>query len=444
MTLGVFHNCMILKALYLFLIYVFIHRILVEYGILPNAAKWLVELTSIAVVPVIFLYYAITKKFMARPGYFIAIFMLFLVAFTGSVVNQSSAAALIMGFRHHFKYLPFFILPMVCLFSEKEIKNILLLLGGLLLLQLPVTLFQRFVMFSSVTTGDVVGGTIASSGVVSVLMVSAISLLYSLYLSKQITTKKMLVVAFCFFIPTTINETKATFILLPLGLLLATILYGDKNMLLKMKKLALYGLLSVLFVSAFIYMYDILYGSKFERSFFDYLVQEKEGRGYLYYGDKRTQERIEEGKRIGRVDAVVTALKKTSDDFGHLMLGVGIGNALTTRISFLKTGDSELRQYFPDLTTIPNIIWELGVLGLMLHFALFFMLFKDALALRSMSGFFGAFGLGWACVIGIMAVTLFYVNVLYSDALNTTFWLISGMVVSKRRQTQKAELAQAD
>ncbi|NNG00355.1 MAG: hypothetical protein HKM93_13295 [Desulfobacteraceae bacterium] len=423
-----------LKIIYLYLVYVFTHRMFVEYGFLPDSAKWMVDMFSIALIPTILVKFAIKKRFSARPGYLYIFLMTLVVVAVSAVVNQSSASALILGFRHHFKYLPFFMLPLVHDFSEGEIRKIFMLLCGISLLQFPVTLLQRFVWFSHVTTGDVVGGTVGSSGVISVILVLAITIIYSSFLAKHITRGKMLLLSALMFIPTTINETKATLILLPMSLIITTLLFGDKNILLKFKKIFFYSLVIMVLSASFIYIYDVLYGSKFQRSFIDYIVQEKEGRGYLYYGDERATERIEEGYRIGRIDSITMAFKNISKDTGRLFFGIGVGNALTSKIAFLKTSNEEIQEFFPDMTTIANVLWELGIIGLILQGTLLYFIFSDAFVMRVNKDFIGDLCLGWCSVVCIMIMVLFYLNIFHADALNTTFWLLSGIVVSKSYQ----------
>jgi hypothetical protein len=420
-----------LKALYGYFIYVFSVRILVEYGILPNSAKWLVELFSVSIVPAILVIFAIRKRLSARPAYLVIFLITFSIVAISAVLNQSSASALILGFRHHFKYLPFFVLPLVYDFSEGQIKKILLLLSGILLLQMPVSVLQRFIWFPHLETGDVVGGTVGSSGVISIILISAICVLYALYLTRHIAMMPLLIFCLVLFLPTAINETKATIVILPVGLTLITLLFGDRDMLLKLKKISIYTVFIAIFASLFVYAYDVLYSSESESSLLTMMMREKEGRGYLYYGEEQAIDRIEQGYRIGRIDSIVMAYKNISKDIGHLVFGIGIGNTLDAKISFLRTESEDLRLLFPDMTTIANVLWELGIMGLILLAALLVVIFKDALAIRKQGSFVGALGLGWCSVVAIMAITLFYLNIFYSDALSTTFWFLSGIVASK-------------
>lgn len=428
-------NNIIQCLVYTFLVYVFTHRILIGYGILPNSAKWLVELFSVFFIPVILLKFAIGKEFYGRQSYFFIFSMLLVVVIIGAVISQSSASSIILGVRHHFKFIPFFLLPIVHKFSESDIKKILLLILCLLFMQVPVTLIQRFVMFSHLVTGDVVGGTINGSGSLSVILVSTISVLYSLYLKKSISFKKLIIVSMFLFIPTTINETKVTFLLLPFGLAIPTLLLSEGNLFVKFRKIVIYFIVVIVFIFSFVTIYNVLYGKKVhKRTFYEYLVQEKEGRGYLFYGGGEASERIERGYRIGRFDSISIAVKMVSKNIGHLMFGIGVGNAVATKMDFFDSSDDNITNYLPDMTTISNIIWEMGLLGLGLHLCLLIFVFIDAYTMRQHSSFLGSFCIGWCSVVGIMILTLAYMNVLYADSVNISFWLLSGIVVSIKKR----------
>jgi hypothetical protein len=425
------------KMIYVFLVFLFSHLFLVEEGVLPNSAKWGLELFSIWMIPVILIHIAIKKRFSARPVYPYLFLVIFLLVIVSALINHSNASTIILGIRHHFKYLPFFLLPLVYDFSEKEIRKILLLLCGFCLVQLPVTILQRFFLYSQEISGDHVAGTVGGSGVVSIILVSAISILYALFLKKHISRLWLMILSACIFFPTTINETKVTFFILPLGLMLSTLLFGDKNILLKLKKIAGYCIVTILFAGIFVFVYNNMYAEKEGHGkFFDQLAWETENRGYLYLGEERAEERIEAGIQIGRGDTIVLALKNISKDIGHLFFGVGIGNALDTKIGFLKTPQKKILKYFPDMTAITNIIWEMGLMGIIVEMTFFLFIFQDAMAMRRQDDIIGAFCLGWCSVVVIMALTMFYLNIFYTDPLNITFWLLSGIVVSKRRQLE--------
>lgn len=426
---------MIQKSVYFLILCLFFNPILSKYGVIPGAAKWVVEIIGISFIPIIFLNFAIGKRFYASRNYVILFIFIIAIVIVSSIYNSSDASALVVGLRHHFKYIPFFFLPIVYDFKEDEIKRILFLLLVVLLFQAPVTLIQRFFIFRNITTGDVVGGTVESSGIVSVLLVATISVCYSLSLAKEMKLRTMLTLSAILFIPTTINETKITSILLPLCLTISTLVSSDEHILAKVKKASIYIVVTIAFTSMFIVMYDRLYGDA-HQSFFEYIQKEREGRGYLYYGETKASERIQANYRIGRFDSMMLAVNTISQDIGKLFFGVGVGNAITSKIGFLKTQGSELQKYFSDMTAVSNILWELGLSGVFAYFMFLFLIFKDVLTMKRQGDFMGAFCLSWCSVVVVMALALFYQNVFYVDAINITFWFLSGIVVAKTHRFQ--------
>lgn len=429
---------MILLSIYSVILYIYISPILIQHGILPGSAKHLTDIAAATFVPVILIRVAITKEFYANRGYLIGIVLMLFIAVMGFIYNQTEAGAFIIGIRHHFKFWPFFLLPLVYDFKEKEIRIILYLLLCLLLLQLPVAFYQRFLLFAGIGTGDVVGGTITASGSLSIILVSAVSILFCYFLSGKIRLRTLVLLSCILLAPTAINETKITFVILPMSLAILLMLSGEEKLLRKLKKITTYCIITSVFAVSFIYVYDRIYGTKM--SFLETIRLEQEGRGYLHYGDEKASERIQEGYRIGRFDSIRIAVSSISRDVGNLMIGIGIGNSLSSKIGFLKGTNTEILKYYPDMTTTSNVLWETGLLGFAVYLFWLFLIFKNSLALRGQDSFVGVFCAAWSSVTCIMFVTFFYRNILYSDALNITFWLLSGLVVSKSYQLKKMEV----
>src|SRR5690606_3047772 len=129
--------------------------------------------------------------------------------------------AVVAGLRNYFQVLPFLLLPAVHPFTRKDLKLQVVCLLGLLVIQSPLAVYQRFVQFAHrMHPGDPVAGMTTSSGVLSLLMICAIVVLLALYLRKTLSFPVMVAAVAAFFLPTTLNETKSTLILLPLAVLL--------------------------------------------------------------------------------------------------------------------------------------------------------------------------------------------------------------------------------
>ena len=246
------------------------------------------------------------------------------------------------------------------------------------------------------------------------------------FLKKKIGFKFFLITACCLFLPCTLNETKITLFLLPVALIFPAFFYQGKGISTKFKSLFITALIGVLFISAFIPIYDHFMKPRAGHGIVDYLRFEREGRGYLYYGSGG-----ETGENVGRFDTIVLSYRDLSKDFGTLMFGLGMGNVMDTHFqSFGGPGFKDLR-YVQKAPALPSLFCELGLLGVIVYVAFFFFLFRDALLLRKSDDIFGSFALGWSAVIAIMGISLVYNNFMRLNILNFMFWYFSGIVAAK-------------
>jgi hypothetical protein len=305
--------------------------------------------------------------------------------------------AVFAGLRVYFKYLPFFLLPAVYEFSDDEIKKQLKLVLGLALLQFPLVLYQRFIKYAGVSTGDYVTGTLNISSILSIFLISTISVVYSFYLKELISKKTLFALLLLLFIPTTLNETKGSFFLLPFAFLLPKA------------------------------------GSS-ENTFMDLFT---EGRiiSYLYKGidiDYTQGERSVEDE-VGRVDSYVLAINKLSDDYTKLFMGLGIGNVGP---SFYRpfTGEYSTRyaRYGPNITTVAYLLWEIGIIGLLLVLVTCYLFFKDAQYLSRENNVVGAIALGWTGVVAISVLSMGYKSLLPFNVIGYLFFYFSGYIVSTK------------
>ena len=109
------------------------------------------------------------KRFNMSMKYVIFLLWFLLAITAGLIINKVDPLVTVSGLRIYLKSLPFFLLPMVYDFSEKQIRWQLLFLAVLCLTQIPITIYQRFIQYAGVMTGDVVGGSLGvnTSGVLS-------------------------------------------------------------------------------------------------------------------------------------------------------------------------------------------------------------------------------------------------------------------------------------
>ena len=94
------------------------------------------------------------RKFKMDRKYIIVLLIYTLHIFVGWIVNQVSLGVVFSGLRIYFKFLPFFVLPAVYDFSEKEFKSYLIFMLILSFVQCPIALYQRFVSYAGIPSGD--------------------------------------------------------------------------------------------------------------------------------------------------------------------------------------------------------------------------------------------------------------------------------------------------
>jgi uncharacterized membrane protein (Fun14 family) len=150
------------------------------------------------------------------------------------------------GMRVYLRYIPFFLLPAVWNISDVQLCRLLKFVLLLAFTQLPVVIYQRFVKYSTSISGDPMGGTLgaSTSGVLSVFLLLCIACYISFYLKNEIKFKTFIVGFFILFLPTTMNETKITFILLPLCFILPLI-FGSANKKNLKKVIVLFGIMVI-------------------------------------------------------------------------------------------------------------------------------------------------------------------------------------------------------
>lgn len=403
-------------------------------GLLPRAMTYLPELLSIiATITVLYLISA-RRNIHLTMAYFTIFLLLGLLILFGIIANQVGAETLFVGIRKYLKFLPFFFLPLVYSFSEKEIRGQITILVCFAVVQLPVALHQKFIGSIGRHSGDLIGGTLGSavrgSGLLTIFLICAITILTAYKVRNRITSWRYFLLLTIFVLPTMINETKITFFLLPLALILPTIFAGSGSK--RLNNIFTGILLTGLALGSFISVYDSLY-SQGNHSITEFITKEGRLEGYL----KRSEEKINQGQG-GRIDAILIPLDVLSKKPESLLLGLGLGN-----VSRSSLGDSFSGAYYKlyghtARNAISNLIWEFGLIGVLLIIIFNFLLFRDALRLATLNGIKGDIALGWACVVCIITISMFYTNVIGSNAISYLFFYFSGFLVaisSKHRLT---------
>lgn len=400
-----------------------------RFQFLPGAAGFLPEILS-ALAVLYVLVEGVRGRFRLIRGAYWIVFVMLLVTIVGGVlINKVDSGPIFAGLRAYLRAVPWFFLPLVVTFSEVQVRrqiNFLLLIS---LLQIPFSIEQRMKAFDFgwAGTGDTTTGTLGDSGDLSVFLVCAVCIVVALFAKKVLGIKKCIVIFLLLLIPTTINETKVVVAILPLGLIAAYMCASEPRM--RVKRLTQVLGMLVLFAAIFIPIYDAL-------------IMEREDAVTLkdFFSDSEKVERyVSEDKEIGsqgsvrRGDAIRVVTKYFARDPILFVFGYGIGNASESNLGGGFTG-AHFRLWGMFLvTTFTKIALELGMLGMFLILCFYWLVLQDCVALAQRSnGFYSGLAAGWAGVIAVISIVMFYSRTDVSPAVSYLFWYFSGIIAAER------------
>ena len=359
-----------------------------------------------------------------RYGLFIVALLFTLIV--GYTIQNVPDGAMLAGARSYLKFLPFFLLPAVHRFTPKQLQAQLTLVLVLALMQMPLAFYQRFVEFAaSMHTGDPVKGTLTTSSAMSMFLVAVMGGCVTFYLRGRLSLRALIVLCAALFLPTTINETKATLLLLPFALLVPAMLMPGKTR--QLRKVAPVLGVGFVAVTAFVLVYN-------------YLIQYREYAGpiseyfttdtalyYLYTGAANTDQNY-----IGRFDSIEIALEHTGQDPLRLAFGYGAGNVSE---SFLPQFAGQYWSYFTRFdvgaTQITAFLWEIGVVGVVIYLYLLALVARDAITLARSNDTAAPLGQIWAVAVIVTTFALVYKSVFSMNDFGYLFWYFSGVVASR-------------
>ena len=406
-------------TVYILFICIFLLDFLGAEMLIPRYATYGPELISIGLLLAILFSITSRRVLYLSAAYLIILFFIVLEMLFGVILNNVAPTTLVAGLRNYFKFIPFFFLPAVFLFSSEQIRKQLQFLCLLTIMQLPIALYQRLVIAGQTFSGDAIKGTLSASSLLSIYLICASIILTAFYLKKRISKPSYFLLLLIFLIPTTINETKGTLFLLPFGLILPIIFLEGIGE--KIKRFILIGVLGTVFVAAYIPVYNHFTGGT--RDIVEFFT-EGGVESYLAPGLQGEEE------KQGRVDLIIFAVTELSDDFTQLMLGVGIGNISP---SFLgeKFDGAYLKKYRIQYLSLAQLIWEIGILGTLMVFILWLKITLDAIYMSRRNDQIGALSLGWIGIMGVMFLALSYKNMIIVNT-GYLFWFYSGYIISER------------
>lgn len=314
--------------------------------------------------------------------------LLLLVAafiFTGiasSLINRISPVNMAVALKNYFQFIPVaFALAILPQFKQRSIaKKIVIGLLIVAVIQVPAALYQRFVLGPQfiatygklIAVNDAICGTFANSlrggasKALSLYLLFVSGMLVSFAKHKILSWRKALIVSLFLMVPIIFNETKVSFVYIPV--LFAVIFRKE------LLSFGLKGIISLVACLAIIaglgYAYKAVY-TKSDLEFEKYVKQSLEynfgTRGYGRYDLNRL--------------TVLTFWIKERKHYDFLSLLTGHGLDATNEAEdglFGEKGSMAARYpfYGIGLTMVSKLLWETGVLGMTCFLAIIITAFK--------------------------------------------------------------------
>ncbi len=403
-----------------------------EWRIFPGSVSYTVELLgAIALVYVVAA--GVRSRFEGvRSTYWVLFGALALVMLCGIVVNGVGSGPIIAGLRTYMRALPWFFLPMVYAYSEDNLRIQLRLLLVICLIQVPIAIRQRIQTADDqygfvAITGDWTSGTLGDSGILCLFLVAAVAVMVAFYERRQLTLLQVIPLFLLILLPTTINETKAMVVFLPLALLTSFAYAAPRQT--RNRRMVVGVTLVLLFGAMFVPVYDALNKDReYGVSLGEFFSREENLKAYLATGAEVGTE-----KDVGRVDALLVPLKQLSADPVNLMFGYGIGNASDSSLGQAFSG-RHAATFRPFLqTAFSRFELEIGLLGCGLLLCIYWLIFQDCRMVARYGGVVhGALAAGWTGVMALMTLATFYSKVEVFPSMGFLFWYFSGVIAAER------------
>jgi hypothetical protein len=407
---------------------------------LPPFLHFLPEMLSAVLIVYVFIAGTRDRFRLVAPKYWIAFAALGVVMICGIINSGTGSGPMITGMRFYFRALPMFFVATLLPLTEGQFKVQLKWLLLLSLLQLPVAGYQRWVIYSlDRYSGDDVRGTVMDSGILSMYLISAVMIMLGILLKRRIGWKWFTVLFFLLLLPTTINETKATVIFLPMGLLVVLIIGSEPGKRLRYAGFAMLALFA--FGAIFVPIYDMLEEhNHYKVGLIDFFTHEDQLDRYLVAQGRNRGTGIGGTKLSGRGDAIVVPVTYLARDPVNLAFGVGLGNASPSNVGRNKAFEGAYYLLFRSVlvTSFSYFVIELGMLGVLIICGIYWMMFADGVYVaRRDPSLMGGVAAGWAGVVAIFWLGMIYTVFYQFPAVIYLYWYFAGLVSARRVELEQ-------
>jgi hypothetical protein len=423
-----------MQALILFtMVSVLSFKYLASLGVLPAATVYSFELIALIAAATVVALGAAGRFRFTPPAYWVVFGGLLIVMICGFIVNSMEPGPVFAGLRNYLRALPFFFLPAVLLIPKRHVKVQLLLLLAFCVLQLPIAYEQRMATIArGGVTGDETQGTLMQAKGMSMFLISGACVLSAFFLRGRLGWKLYFPLLAVLLLPTMLNETKGSLFLAPLGLITVYLVTAKPGA--RLKHTVLGVGVAAAFLAVFIPVYDHFMSARWDYGIVDFFLMEGRVEGYLdrdlEVGDNTTK-----GGGAGKVGGLRVAVTRIMNDPVHMAFGLGAGNVSDSALGPQFDGAYYRRYEIFLNTSLIYIVFELGLLGAALLVMLYYLIFRDTVALsRRDDGFMGTLAAGWSGVVLVLLVGIAYHHPIESVALSMLFWYFSGLMVATRRR----------
>ena len=363
-----------------------------------------------------------------------------LLSLVSGLLEQSPVGESIMGFKRYFQ--AFGLLLALCTLNvnRHDFDKWLKLLLGIALLQLPFALFERFILVplrggigaTGAEATDIVAGTMGANlqggspnGLMVLFVLMAFAFLFSRWRLGILETSRIWILGTVLMLPLILGETKVVVVLLPLMVLVLLRKDIVKN---PMQYLpVLITLAGATFALAYLYVY-IMLGSNFTEAYMGTVKYNLKEVGYGLSLLNRTT-----------VMSFWFSTQGWQDPVGFLF-GNGLGSSYG---SGLQAGHVAAKYpgYGIGLTTISSLLWDVGVVGLLLYVAIFIFAWQAANKLWRLSSNqkVKADALAIQAVIALTLFFIFYLDsqinlIMHEIMIAVTLGYLAFLVKEQRQQ----------
>jgi hypothetical protein len=363
------------------------------------------------------------------------------IAIISSVINRTPTSSLIVSMKNYFKFVPI-IFTLAILPQFRNIQIIKSVITGLLIvatIQIPVVLYQNFILINRAVAvaHDAVCGTFANtlsggaSAVLSLYMLFCTILMISFAKYSVLSWKKAIAVSLFFLIPILFNETKISFIYIPIIFVFFSKSYLREN---KLKAISMFaiGFIALLGLG---YAYKAIYSDS-ERKFKSYT-----NNSWEYNFGKGGYGRY----KLNRLTALTFWLEQQKK-YGLIPFLIGHGlNAANEGDSGVYTEQGRIAAKHPGygigLTMASRLLWETGVIGTACFLIMLLYPFKRIsffLQREHSDDFHSAILFGLQVTIILFCIEFFYNSAFFSaEVSNFLYSLILGLSLMMTQEVQK-------